>query len=745
LQRRRGSVTIATCGTKETSISWQARIWSLVYVLMLAAGAIASTFASAAAAPERRVALVVGASAYVAVPHLANTPADATEIATALRRVGFDVDLAIDPDRAALEAAVRRLGERASGADTALFFFAGHGVEVAGRNWLLPVSARPKSARDLPFEALDLGLIFDQLDGAARVSLFFLDACRDSPFRRQLTQGSRGAASAGMRAQQAATGSLIAYATAPGTEAADGSGPHSPFTAALLRYIEKPGLTVQQVLNAVRSEVKAATKGRQIPWESSALEGDFYFVQSPLAPPQAPVAAAALPGSGLAAEDLFFKSIMETRRPEELHAFLERFPNGTYAPLVRSWSQRQISPAVPAATAGPAPSDLGARLSEVLRKALPGLPDQARQGLVKRFLDSSPGRAIAVHPPTGVRAEVSGNADAVAYVLERCAYHAGHPCALVAEGNQVFNSDETGAWRGGDATLLYYAGLFEPDRVPVVKPDIKARPDVLEYRLLKDPKAIALRPDGLYIKTAASQYDAELQALEACMHDPARGDARCYLYAIGDGVVLPRWRDVPVTPASESSSPGGKEVEQIAAAARLARPVLARTIRLDYAKDTGHKAIAVYMPTGLSFRWYNAPSAEQAERWALEGCQIKFNGPCVLLAVDLALRAADPRTARPAAMERVAYAGPFRLDLVPIGMERHHEIQKYIELPGERAIAIRPNNSVVKVASGKAMRTEAERETLAACNSPADDPSPCFLYAIGDQVVLPQRRTEAAH
>ncbi len=569
-------------GTREASIGWQTKIWSLVHFLMLAAAIIALTFAGRAAASERRVALVVGASAYVAVPHLANTLADATEIAAALRRVGFDVDLVRDPDRAALEAAVRRLGERASGADAALFFFAGHGVEVAGRNWLLPVSARPKSARDLPFEALDLGLIFDQLDGAAQVSLFFLDACRDSPFRLQLTQGSRGVTSAGMRAQQAATGSLIAYSTAPGTEAADGSGPHSPFTSALLKYIEKPGLTVQQVLNAVRGEVKAATNGRQIPWESSALEGDFYFVQPPSAPLQASIAATALPGSGLAAEDLFFKSIMETRRPEELRAFLERFPNGTYAPLVRSWSQRQTSPAAPATAAAPAPSELGTRLSDALRKALPGLSDQARQGMVKRFVDSSPiGGAIAVHPPTGVRAEVSGTADAASFVLERCAYRAGRPCALIAEGNQVFSPDASGAWPRGDATLLYYAGLFEPDRVPLVKPDIRVRPDVLGYRSLKGPKAIALRPDGLYITTAASQYDAELHALEACMNDPARGDTRCYLYAIGDGVVLPRWRDTPATPASEPSGPGSKEVEQVAAAARLARAALVQTIRSD--------------------------------------------------------------------------------------------------------------------------------------------------------------------
>nr|UXE44780.1 hypothetical protein Hi04_10k_c377_00009 [uncultured bacterium] len=724
---------------------------ALAAILVLAA--VASL---PAAALERRVALVVGASSYVAVPHLANTLSDATEVATALRHLSFDVDLVTDPDRAALESAVRRLGERASGADAALFFFAGHGVEVAGRNWLLPVSARPKMPRDLPFEALDLGLIFDQLDGAARVSLFFLDACRDSPFRLQLTQGSRGAATVGMRAQQAASGSLIAYATAPGTEAADGTGPHSPFTTALLKYIEKPGLTVQQVLNAVRGEVKAATRGRQVPWESSALEGDFYFVQSHAAAPlQVAGGVAPLPGSGLAAEDLFFKSIMETRRPEELRAFLERFPSGTYAPLVRSWSQRQPPPtgnSTPAATPTPvaitvpAPADLSARLTEALRKALPALSDQARQGLVKRFADSPPsGRAMAVYPPTGMRAEASGNPDAASYVLERCAFRAGRPCVLIAEGNEIAVPDATGLWpRRSDTTLFNYTGLFEPAMVPLVKPEIRARREVVGYRALKGPKAAALTPDALYIETAATQHDAEQRALDACSRDPARSDAGCFLYAVGDGVVLPRWHSSPETPALESSARPAKEVEQIAAAARLVRLAVARTVRLDYLNETEHKAIAVHLASGFSFRWNSAATAALAERWVLEGCQIKFNGPCVLLAVDLDARTSDPRTTEPAAMERVAYAGPFRLDRVPMGMERYEVVQKYAQLPGERAIAIRPNRAVVKVASGKATRVEAEREALAQCNNPADDPSPCFLYASGDQVVLPLRRTETA-
>ena len=226
------------------------------------------------------------------------------------------------------------------------------------------------------------------------------------------------------------------------------------------------------------------------------------------------------------------------------------------------------------------------------------------------------------------------------------------------------------------------------------------------------------------------------------MQDPA---VRCFLYAVGDGVVLPRWHNAPATPSSESSGPTAKEVEPIAVAARLVRVGVTRTVRFDYVKEAGHKAIAVHLPTGFSFRWNGAASAELAERWVLEGCQIKFSSPCVLLAVDLEARTTDPRTARPAAMERVNYAGPFSLDRVPIGMERHEDVQNYAQSTGERAIAIRPNKAVVKVVSGKASRVEAERQALALCNNPADDPSPCFLYASGNQVVLPQRRTEVAH
>ena len=145
-----------------------------------------------AQAAERRVALVVGVGAYKNVPTLPNPPNDARDIAAALTRLGFETETLVDPDRLALEFAARRLGERAKNADAALFFFAGHALEAAGRNWLVPAPADIHTDRDLRFETLDLEGVLEQLDGAARLSILILDACRDNPFRLRLQTGSRG-------------------------------------------------------------------------------------------------------------------------------------------------------------------------------------------------------------------------------------------------------------------------------------------------------------------------------------------------------------------------------------------------------------------------------------------------------------------------------------------------------------------------------------------------------------------------
>jgi uncharacterized caspase-like protein len=195
-----------------------------------------------ARADERRIALVIGVSNYKHAPRLGNTLNDARDIGGALKRVGFDVEQLVDPDRAALEAAVRRLRVRAQGADASMLYYAGHALELGGRNWLLPVDTELQSDRDLRFEGLDLDSVLEQMEGVSRFSLVFLDACRDNPFRTKIAAGTREAPTRGLARVSPGSGTFIAFSTAPGTVAQDGTGANSPFAAALLKRIETAGL-----------------------------------------------------------------------------------------------------------------------------------------------------------------------------------------------------------------------------------------------------------------------------------------------------------------------------------------------------------------------------------------------------------------------------------------------------------------------------------------------------------------------
>jgi uncharacterized caspase-like protein len=322
-----------------------ARILALALALLAAAGPAAA----------ERLALVIGNGAYREAPALANPAADARGMAAALARLGFRVETLLDADRAQMEAAIRRFGEAAAGAEAAMVYYAGHAVEVGGRNHLIPVSARIRSDRDLPFETIDFDAVMTQLEGRARVILVFLDACRDNPFRQRLTAGgTRGIASPGLAPVRGPVGTLVAFATAPGQVAQDGHGPNSPFTAALLAHIETPGLEVRPMLGRVRQAVREATAGSQIPWENSSLEGEFFFRPAP-APPAAaslpPLAALppasaqataqataprSVPEPDVATERLFWESVKDSRSTEELAAYLRRYPDGVFAELARS-------------------------------------------------------------------------------------------------------------------------------------------------------------------------------------------------------------------------------------------------------------------------------------------------------------------------------------------------------------------------------------------------------------------------
>ena len=246
---------------------------------------------------ESRVALVVGNSAYQTTAPLSNPLNDARDIGAALKAAGFDVVEALDADKRKLDGALRAFTDKLAQADVALFFYAGHGLQVGLQNYLLPIDAKLERERDLEFEAVKLDFVLRQMeiDREGRTTIVILDACRDNPLSRNLARsmGTRSASiGRGLAAASTGLGTFIAYSTQPGNVALDGEGRNSPFTSALVKQIGIKGRNLNATMIEVRKDVVAATAGRQVPWDHSALTGDFYFVPGAAAPAVGAVSAA---------------------------------------------------------------------------------------------------------------------------------------------------------------------------------------------------------------------------------------------------------------------------------------------------------------------------------------------------------------------------------------------------------------------------------------------------------------------
>jgi hypothetical protein len=219
-----------------------------------------------------RQALVIGNNAYQTAP-LQNPENDAEDMSRVLSELGFQVVLRKNADLRSMEDAIRAFGRQLRSGGVGLFYFAGHGMQVEGRNFLIPVNARIDSESDVKYEAVDAGFVLGKMEDAKnQLNIVILDACRNNPFSRSFRAADRGLAR-----MDAPTGSLVVYATAPGEVAADGPARNGVFTRHLIKHMQTPNLTVEQILKRVRIDVAAETKQRQIPWESSSLMGDFYF------------------------------------------------------------------------------------------------------------------------------------------------------------------------------------------------------------------------------------------------------------------------------------------------------------------------------------------------------------------------------------------------------------------------------------------------------------------------------------
>lgn len=244
----------------------------------------------------RRVALIIGNSDYRgSISSLLNPANDARDIARSIESVGFDVDLLLDATRDEMNKAILAFKDRLHDSDVGLFYYAGHAVQVNGRNFMMPVESdlqitdmRQDTLADyVSLETVEIDHVLGRMAAAEPdLNIVILDACRDNPFK-----GSTRGLSRGLAQTLAPRGTFIAYATAPGNVAEDGSGDNSPYTSALVEAVKTPGLKIEDVFKQVRRDVALQTDGRQTPWENSSIYGDFYFTPPAPTPEEPPVTA----------------------------------------------------------------------------------------------------------------------------------------------------------------------------------------------------------------------------------------------------------------------------------------------------------------------------------------------------------------------------------------------------------------------------------------------------------------------
>jgi uncharacterized caspase-like protein len=311
---------------------------------------IVMTFSAQSAMAEKRVAFVVGNGAYKNVAQLPNPPIDAKAMATTLRGVGFDVVEGTNLTRDKMTEKLLDFGKRAQGADVAVFFYAGHGIAISGTNYLLPVDADIKSEMDVKLgAAINIDLTLDQTMSDAKVKLVFLDACRDNPFAAKIKSTATRSVSvgSGLAEMKSGEGTLIAFATGPGQTALDGTdGQNSPFTRALISHITQPGVEIQQAMTEVRAQVNEETSKGQLPWGHTNLIGSVYL--NPAKPAPAAPATAAAPAAGRApaavaaaapgtdVELEYWRSVKDSKKPEELNSYISQYPNGQFKALALS-------------------------------------------------------------------------------------------------------------------------------------------------------------------------------------------------------------------------------------------------------------------------------------------------------------------------------------------------------------------------------------------------------------------------
>ena len=411
---------------------------------------------------EQRVALVIGNSTYKDAP-LRNPVNDAADIAAELKGMGFAVTLRTNAGARDMRSAIREFSQSLKKGGVGLFYFAGHGVQAKGRNFLIPVNAEIREEFELEDEAVDANRVLSAMEDAGnRVNIVILDACRNNPFAR-----SWRSAASGLAQMSAPAGSFVAFATAPGSVAADGSGRNGVFTENLLRSLREPDTDIDRVFTRVTAGVARTTANKQVPWKSSSLTGEFRFRGGDPGASIAPTADAAAPprGDPSSNDRALWDSVKDSRSADELKAYLEQFPSGLFAGVartrLRTLEQPQVASAAPSMSASRTPPSRvnAALISEVVAqidKAYIVSPDfmaltrgaarELERGLFKGKLNvTDGGRGLALNLPGGGAAPL---------VLERAASASEAQLQLVRVGNFAQQADPSVSSASIDEALL---------------------------------------------------------------------------------------------------------------------------------------------------------------------------------------------------------------------------------------------------------------------------------------------------
>ncbi len=349
---------------------------SLRALAAIAASAVLSLLAAPAGAAER-VALLIGNNTYPTSP-LRNAVNDSQDLGAVLRELGFKTIVKENTSRLEMISALQEFGKALDGAEAALFFYAGHAMQFKDRNYLVPIDAVMASEDDVTFFSVEVGQVFDRMVRArTRFNFVILDACRDNPFR-----DSFKVTASGLAQMSGPSGTLIAYATAPGATAADGFGRNGVYTGHILENIKIPDMPVEVLFRKVRESVERDTKRLQTPWELSSIKGDFVFNSTGRS-----AAGRSATGSGPSAdvsaqlELQFWKSVQDSTRAGDMQAYLDKYPNGVFAALARNRidsllgrSTRVEPPATPPAKSAPpvapAPATLASAEPAASRQAV---------------------------------------------------------------------------------------------------------------------------------------------------------------------------------------------------------------------------------------------------------------------------------------------------------------------------------------------------------------------------------------